>query len=377
MRRDGGELRRAPPVLGLQPLRRKLALHAVDVRIRNVHLVHGDDDRHLGGAGVRDRLLRLRHDAVVRRDDEHRDVGDLRAACAHGGERLVAGRVEERDPPTVDLGLVRTDVLRDPAGLGLDDRRLANRVEQRRLAVIDVAHDRYDRRPRDEVRLGVVVRRRLELLLRCALDRDLALELRSDDLDLLVGERLGRSPHLPETHEDLDQLRHRHPERLREVFDGDARLDGDRAGRRRCGRLARLRRRRRTIAGLATGAAAASALDDDAPLSPAGASAGSDRAIRSLASVCHQSSSLDPRRPYASSRASSAATSSHHRRPQRPRARLRSPRPPPPPRRSPRPSSIPRDRLTRRAPPRLSSPSDGSSAAAGWFTSAWCAGTPQ
>ena len=95
---------------------------------------------------MRDRLARLRHDAVVGGDDEHRDVGDLRAAGAHGGERLVARRVEEGDPPAVDLGLVGADVLRDPAGLGLDDGGLADRVEQRRLAVVDVAHDRDDRR---------------------------------------------------------------------------------------------------------------------------------------------------------------------------------------------------------------------------------------
>ena len=35
--------------------------------------------------------------AVVRGNDEHGDVGDLRAPSAHRGERLVARRVEERD----------------------------------------------------------------------------------------------------------------------------------------------------------------------------------------------------------------------------------------------------------------------------------------
>ena len=80
----------AAPLLGLQPLGREVAAHPVGVRVGQVDLVDRDDDRHLGRARVGDRLLRLRHDAVVRRDDEHRDVGDLRAARAHGGERLVA-----------------------------------------------------------------------------------------------------------------------------------------------------------------------------------------------------------------------------------------------------------------------------------------------
>ena len=48
----------------------------------------------------------------------------------------MAGRVEEGDPPSVDLGLIRADVLRDPACLGLDNRGLADRVEKRRLPVV-------------------------------------------------------------------------------------------------------------------------------------------------------------------------------------------------------------------------------------------------
>ena len=47
--------------------------------------------------------------------------------------------------------VVRADVLRDAAGLALGDPRLADGVEQRRLAVVDVAHDGDDRRARDQV----------------------------------------------------------------------------------------------------------------------------------------------------------------------------------------------------------------------------------
>ncbi len=97
LRRDLCELRRAAPLLGLQALGRELALDLVDVRVRQVDLVDGDHDRHAGRTRVGDGLLRLRHHAVVGSDDEHRDVGHLGAAGAHGGERLVARRVEEGD----------------------------------------------------------------------------------------------------------------------------------------------------------------------------------------------------------------------------------------------------------------------------------------
>ena len=51
----------------------------------------------------------------------------------------------------VDRDVIRADVLRDAAGFALGDARLADRVEQAGLAVIDVAHDRDDRRARDDV----------------------------------------------------------------------------------------------------------------------------------------------------------------------------------------------------------------------------------
>ena len=239
LRRHLGELRRAAPLLRLQTFRRQLGLDAVEIRVRKVDLVDRDDDRHLGRARVRDRLLRLRHHAVVGGDDEDGDVGHLRAAGAHGGERLVARRVEERDLPAVDVDLVGADVLRDPARLGRDDARLADGVEQRRLAVVDVAHDRDHRRARDERLLRIVVRLWLLVVLAGMLDRDLALELGRDQLDLLVGQRLRRRPHLAEAHQDLDQVGHRHAQRLREVADGDAGLDGDRTGGLRSGRRAR------------------------------------------------------------------------------------------------------------------------------------------
>ena len=127
-----------PQSSGCRPSAASSLLHAVDVRVGHVDLVDGDDDRHVRRARVGDRLLRLRHDAVVGRDDEDGDVRHLRAAGAHGGERLVARGVEERDLPAVDSDLVRADVLRDPAGLGLDDgwprgsRRAASSCRGRR-----------------------------------------------------------------------------------------------------------------------------------------------------------------------------------------------------------------------------------------------------
>ena len=225
---DVDEDRRPAPLLGLQPELRQLGAHALGIGVGAVDLVDGDDDRHLGGLGVVDRLHRLRHDAVVGGDDEHDDVGDAAGAGAHGGERLMARRVEERDGAAVvaDDRLVGADVLRDAAGLAGDDARLADRVEQARLAVVDVAHDRDDRRARDEI-LGRVVEGLLGRdLVGGARDRDLALELGADHLDGLVRERLRDADELAEAHHDLLDLRGRDAQCGREVLDRDAGADG-------------------------------------------------------------------------------------------------------------------------------------------------------
>ena len=302
LRRDVRELDVPAPVLRLQALGGQVGFDAVRVRIGHVHLVDGDHDRDAGRARVRDRFLGLRHDAVVRGDDENGDVGHLRSPRTHGRERLVAGCVEEGDLPPAHVGLVGADVLRDPACLGLDHGGLANRVQQRRLAVVDVTHDRDDRRPRREVLGGVLEDLRELLFVGRVLDRDLAAQLSPDQLDLLVGERLRDLDHLAEAHHDLDDLRRRDAERLREVADGNAGRNGRGAG----GRDDLARRRLRAVAAAARLADVArtlsAALDDDPALTSRRSLAGPDRTIGLVRFVSHQCSILVVVRPAARAR---------------------------------------------------------------------------
>ena len=79
------------------------------------------------------------------------------------------------------MHLVSTDVLRDAASLTGDNLGLADRIEQRSLAVVDVAHDRDDRRALDQVGLLVGEDQLLGLLIGG-----------SDDLNLLA-ERFGKN----------------------------------------------------------------------------------------------------------------------------------------------------------------------------------------
>ena len=86
-----------PPLLRYQVEIGKLPLDPLGVGIRLIDLVDRHNDRHVRCPGVIDRLLRLRHDAVIGGNDQDDDVGDAGASGAHQGEGGVARGVEKHD----------------------------------------------------------------------------------------------------------------------------------------------------------------------------------------------------------------------------------------------------------------------------------------
>ena len=205
--RDRADDRLAAPLLGHEAVFGELLLDAVGVRAVHVHLVDGNDQRDAGGLGVVDGLDRLRHDAVIGRDDEDGDVRDHRAAGTHGRERLVARGVEEGDGLAVDHDAVSADVLRDAAGLTGCDVCAADAVEQAGLAVVDVAHDHHDRGARDEFVLAV-----LAVVDQALFDRhddlvlDLAAELHGHERGGIVINGIGQRRHDAHLHETAHDL---------------------------------------------------------------------------------------------------------------------------------------------------------------------------
>ncbi len=204
-----------------------------------VHLVDRDHDRHLSRPGVVQRLDRLGHHTVVSGHDEHRDVGRLRTTGTHGGERLVARGVDERHLALVavddGLDLVGTDGLRDAAGLPCHDVRLAQRVEQLRLAMVDVTHDGDDRRTCHEVVVAALVLAELdvEALEELAIlvlgrdDLDVVVQLGADDLERVVGHGLRGGDHLTEVEQDLYERRRLDADLLGEVGQRGAASEAD------------------------------------------------------------------------------------------------------------------------------------------------------
>ena len=206
-----------------------LAADLVGLRALLVDLVDRHDDRHVGRLRVVDRLDSLRHHAVVRRHHDDRDVGRLGAARTHRGERLVTGGVDEGDGP-IDLvdrdgHLVRTDVLGDASGLALAYLGGADAVEQPRLTVVDVTHDRHDGRTNLEVILATLVltERQVERIQQFAVlvlgadDLNLETHLLAEELEGLRRHGLRGRDHLTQVEQRLNELRRVHVDLVGEV----------------------------------------------------------------------------------------------------------------------------------------------------------------
>ena len=128
---------------------------------------------------------------------------------------------------------------------------MADAIEQRGLAVVDVTHHRDDGRARLEQRFVVFVvvggeqRDQLDLLLAARLDdEDLRAEGLGDQLDHLVGERCGCRHHLAGLEQDAHEIGGRTIQLRRVLLNGAAARDDDLAlGNRRVHRGEPLRRR--------------------------------------------------------------------------------------------------------------------------------------
>src|SRR5829696_6952724 len=231
------ELGLAAVLLGHQVVLGELLAHLGRVGVGLVDLVDRHHDRHPGRLGVVDRLHRLGHDPVVGGDHQHGDVGHGRAPGPHGGERLVAGGVDEGHQAAVGArpDLVGTDVLGDAASLAGDHVGVADGVQQLGLAVVDVAHDGHDRRAGTQilVLVGLGVLPALDLLQGVGLagvdDLDVGADLLGEQGDRLVRHGLGGGQHLAHLHEHADQVAGGLAEAVGQVLDGDPAGHADQA----------------------------------------------------------------------------------------------------------------------------------------------------
>src|SRR5205085_2849056 len=176
------------------------------------------------------------------------------------------------------FGHVGADVLGDAARLAGDHVGHADAVEQQGLAVVDVAHDGDDRRAGPQVFLGVVLvaEHGLEghLLLLAGVDeQDVGAQFGGEQLDHVVGQRLGGRHHLALLEQEADDVGRGAVQLGAQLLGRGAALDDDLAlGDGGVG--ARVGRRLRRLQFLEAATATATALGGTATLSGAAGTAG-------------------------------------------------------------------------------------------------------
>ncbi len=231
---QGGHLhleRVAAHAFDLHVVVQQLGADALGLGARLIDLVDRHDDRHAGRLGVVDRLDGLRHHAVVRRYDEDDQIGHLGAAGSHGREGRMARGVDEGDGAARRRGdLIGADMLGDAAGLARHDRGLPDRVEQRRLAVIDMAHDGDHGRTLQQVVVvaGLVEETFLDVRLGDAPHR--MAEILGDELGHVGVDHIGDLGHVALLHQHLDHIHGPLRHAVGEILDRDGLGQHDLAG---------------------------------------------------------------------------------------------------------------------------------------------------
>ena len=131
-------------------------------------------------------------------------------------------RIQEADLVTAFGGdLVGADMLGDATGLALDHVGLAQRIKDRCLAVVDMAHDGHDRGSGHEVLVLVVGRldRILDIGFRDT--GDLVAEFLDDQLGSVLVDGLVLGRHDAVGHQGLDHVGHALGHAIGKLLDGD------------------------------------------------------------------------------------------------------------------------------------------------------------
>jgi len=129
----------------------QLALDEVRVGSVQVNLVHGNNNRHPGGAGMGNGFPRLRHDAVVGCHHQDNNIRSLGTAGAHGGKCRVTGSIQEGDGVSLVFHLVGTDMLRNATGFPPSHVGVADGIQQGGFSMIHMPKDGDHGRAGDEL----------------------------------------------------------------------------------------------------------------------------------------------------------------------------------------------------------------------------------
>ena len=155
---------------------------------------------------VIDGLLCLWHDSIIRCDNNHRDICDLRTTSSHCCKCLVTRCIKECHLASLwQCDVIRTNVLRNTTGLSCNDIGTSNKIQKRRLSMVNVPHDRDNWRAFGHVRLVIYLN--FDGLLNVCTDKiGLVAEFFRDDCNGFRVQTLIDGDHNPQRHAGRNDL---------------------------------------------------------------------------------------------------------------------------------------------------------------------------
>ena len=171
---------------------------------------------------MRNSFERLGHHAVVGRHHQNDDVSRLSTAGAHGRKGFMPRGIEERNNAARRLHMISADMLGNATRFTRSDLSAADVVEERGLAMVNVAHDRNNRRTRTSRILFL----RFEFAQICfriiglSSNRLVAHFLDDEHRRILIEHLVDRN-HLTHRHQRLDDFRSLHGHLVGKIGNGN------------------------------------------------------------------------------------------------------------------------------------------------------------
>ena len=136
----------AAPVFTNQIIFGEFFLNTVWICSFFIHLVDGNNQGNASSLCMVDGFYSLRHDTVIRSDNQNGNICDICPSCTHCGERFVSRCIEEGNFLAVASDLICTDVLGDTAGFACGDVGVTDVVQNGSFPVVNVTHNNDNRR---------------------------------------------------------------------------------------------------------------------------------------------------------------------------------------------------------------------------------------
>ena len=119
------------------------------IRIIAIHFIDSDNNRRICRLGIFNGFNRLRHDAIISCHYKDDNIHRLCATSSHFRESRVTRRIKDRNLfSRFQLKLIGTNMLGDTARFARRHIGCPQSIQQGRLAVINMSHNRNHRRTR-------------------------------------------------------------------------------------------------------------------------------------------------------------------------------------------------------------------------------------